>query len=195
VTDGSDIVDLGFSRWRSDAFFLGVAAVASVLCGAALVTWAAIDALASRQMDSYTRTAVIITGLIWAGSMVWILPHSRAFIRSRLLVGAAGVQLDARGRRTYRWAEVERFAAKEPFDVMGLTSAGAEMHLRDGQVIPLVLLDHFGGGPASLRAIAEITNRVGMMNRLLAEATAGAAGNGALSTRPEEPSREDRAGC
>jgi hypothetical protein len=183
MSDEGDGVDLGFSRWRSDALLLGVVGLLMVLGGAVLVAWALIDAFTSRQMDSDTRTVAVWMGLILAGSMGWFLPHAYAFMRSRLLVDAAGVQLDARGRRTYRWAEIERFAVRAPFDVMGLTSGGAEMHLRDGRVIPLVLLDHLGGGPASVRAIAEISKRVGMMNRLLAEATEAPRQRGCIRDR------------
>lgn len=170
MSDGKDIVDLGFSRWRSDTFFLGVVAILQVLIGAALVAWVVFDAFTSRRMDSDMRAMGVGFGLIWAGSMGWFLPHCWAFMRSRLLVDAAGVRLDARGRTTYHWAEIEGFDARQPFDVMGLTSVGADMRLRDGRVIPLVLLDHLGGGEDSVRAIAEVTKRVGMMNRLLAKA-------------------------
>ena len=55
---------------------------------------------------------------------------------------------------------------------MGLPSAGAVMRLRDGRRIPLERLDHLGGdGRNSERAVAQITERVATMNRMLAAAT------------------------
>ena len=162
MSDGKGIVGLGFSRWRSDMLVLGVAAIVGVLIGVGIVSWL----VASGQTDAFG----IGFGLIYAGSVGWLLPHCWIFMRSRLLVDAAGVQLDASGRRTYRWAEIEGFDVRKTGQMWGLTSVGADMRVRDGRVIPLVLLDRFASGDASVRAIAEITTRVGMMNRLLAEA-------------------------
>jgi hypothetical protein len=166
MSDGKDIVDLGFSRWQSDMVVLGVGAIVQVLIGAAIVSRLLLDARTTGQIDTFG----VGFGLIWAASMAWFLPYWWVFMRSRLLVGAAGVQLNASGRKTYRWAQIEGFDVSRRGGVWGLTSVGADMRLRDGQVIRLALLDHFGNGEPSIRAIAEITRRVEMMNRLLAEA-------------------------
>lgn len=165
MSDGKDVVDLGFSRWQSD-FVLGVSAIVGVLIGAAIVAGLLVDARTIRQIDTFG----VGFGLIWAASMVWFLPYWWVFMRSRLLVGAAGVQLNAGGRKTYRWAEIEGFDVSQRGEAWGLTSVGADMRLRDGRVVRLALLDHFGSGEPSVRAITEITRRVGMMNRMLAEA-------------------------
>lgn len=169
MSDAKDVIDLGFSRWHSDMIVLGVGSIVGVLIGAAIVAGLLFDARTTGQIDAFG----VGFGLIWAASMAWFLPYWWVFMRSRLLVGAAGVQLNATGRKTYRWAEIEGFDVSQRGEVWGLTRVGADMRLRDGRVIRLELLDHFGSGEASVRAIAEITRRVEMMNRLLAKANDG----------------------
>ena len=175
MDDDAPTIDLAFSRWASDEVVLGVMAVLGVLAGAALLTWPAVDALTSRQLDNGSRALIAGLGLAVAASMSWGLRDLRAFMRARLLVGPDGVQLDARGETTYRWSQIERFEVVGPHDFMGLPSAGAVMRLRDGSGVVLVRLDHLGGdGRNSKRAVAKISDRVATMNRLLDEATARA---------------------
>jgi len=171
--NGSDSIDLAFSRWGSTEAVNGVIGVLGVLTGAGLVAWPVVDALSSRQLDAEGRLLIIGIGLLVAGSMGWGLRDARTFMRSRLLVGAAGVQLDAGGSATYQWAQIAGFEVVGPDDFMGLPSAGAVMRLRDGRRVPLARLDHLGGdGRNSERAVAGITERVATLNRLLAQATA-----------------------
>ena len=167
------MIDLAFSRWGSTEAVIGVVGVLGVLTGATLVAWPVVDALSSRNLDAEGRAVLIGLGVLVAGSTGWSLRDVRTYMRSRLLVGAAGVQLDASGRTTYEWAQIAGFEVVGPDDFMGLPSAGAAMRLRDGRRVPLERLDHLGGdGRNSERAIANITERVATLNRLLAQATA-----------------------
>lgn len=173
VNSGSDIVDLALPRWKSAEVVNGVAGALGVLTGVALIVWAVADAVTRRQFDNEARAVLFGIGLLLAGYMGWGLRDFRAFMRTRLLVDAAGVQLDARGGTTYRWAQIEGFEVVGPCDCMGLPSAGAVMRLRDGRRIPLERLDHLGGdGRNSGRAVAQITERVTTMNRMLADTAA-----------------------
>ena len=68
------------------------------------------------------------------------------------------------------------------------------MRLRSGQRVELLRLDHLGGdGRNSTRAVAQITERVATMNRLLAEAD-DAPGKPAWCDAMDEP-RRDRPRC
>lgn len=176
VDHAPDVVDLAFSRWRSDDLFLGAVAILGVLTGAALVAWPVRDALTIGQLDNEGRTVFVVIGLMVGCCMGWGLRDFRTFMRSRLLVDATGVHLDASGRTTYRWAQIESFDVIGPHDFMGLPSAGGVMRLCDGQHIPLVRLHHLGGdGRNSERAVIEISERVAILNRLLADAAGGPA--------------------
>jgi len=172
MNDEPKAIDLGLSRWGSTEIVIAAVAVLGILTGAAIMTWPLIDALTSRKLDNEGRAVLVAAGLICAVSAGWGMRDFRDFMRAQLLVDAVGVHVDVGGRATYAWVQIEGFDVVGPVDFMGLPSAGAIMRLRDGRRIPLARLDHLGGdGRNSERAVAEITERVATLNRLLDDAT------------------------
>jgi hypothetical protein len=164
-------VDLGFSRWASAHAVQAVAEGLGVLVGVALVAWAAIDAVTSHHLEADARVMLVGMGLAVTAYFAWSMRDVPAFLRSRLLVGAAGVRLDSRDT-PYRWTEIAGFEVTGPHDFMGLPAAGAVMRLHDGRRMPIERLEHLGGdGRNSDAAIATIAERVATMNALLADAT------------------------
>lgn len=167
-----DAIDLAFPLWGSNEVTIAIVVALGVLTGTGLIAWPVFDALTSRQLDNEGRVLLVGMGLVVAAVAGWGLRELRAAMRSRLLVGKAGVQLDASGHMTYRWSQIAGFDVIGPEDLMGLPNAGAVMRLRDGQRIALARLDHLGGdGRNSERAVDQITARVATMNRMLAQAT------------------------
>lgn len=166
-------LDLAFPRWKSSEFVNGAVQMLGLLGGVAMIGWALLDAVAGHRIHAEGREAMVVVGFLLICYMCWLLRDVRAFMRTRLLVDSEGIQLDDSRVATFRWSEIARFEVSGPGDVFGVPCAGAVMHLRDGRRVPLRRLDHLGGdGRNSERAIAEITERVATMNRLLAEATA-----------------------
>ena len=164
-------VDLGFSRWASADAVQAVVEGIGMLTGVALVAWAGIDAVTSHHLEPDVSVVLGGMGLAIAAYFAWCLRDVPAFLRSRLLVGAPGVQLDSRDA-PYRWSEIAGFEVSGPHDVMGLPAAGAVMRLHDGRRIPIGRLEHLGGdGRNSDNAVKTITERVATMNALLADAT------------------------
>ncbi len=129
----SGTANYGLPRWRSVEAVLAVVEGLMLLTGVGLIAWALVDAVADVPLDGKASMVIAAIGLVLVAYAAWALREELPVVlRTRLLVGPEGVQLDAAGE-THPWSEIAAFEVTDPADVGGIVHHGAVLRLRGGR--------------------------------------------------------------